>query len=84
MQTVTVSEKGQVVIPASMRRSLGIKPGMELGFELVDSTIRVTLKQPVPTSQLAEGYGLLKPRPSTTPRKLLDFDVAQAMRQGKA
>ncbi len=83
MQTVTVSEKGQVVIPASMRRSLGIKPGMELGFELEDSSIRVSLLQPVPTSHIASGYGLLKARRAARSRSLLDFDVAQAMRQGK-
>ena len=84
MQTVTVSEKGQVVIPASMRRSLGIKPGMELGFELIDSTLRVTLRQPVPTSHIASGYGLLKARRSAKARNLLDFDVASAMQQVKA
>jgi AbrB family looped-hinge helix DNA binding protein len=83
MQTVTVSEKGQVVIPASMRRSLGIKPGMELGFELEDSSIRVSLLQPVPTSQIDSGFGLLKAKKTTKPRTLMDFDVAQAMRQGK-
>ena len=83
MQTVTVSEKGQVVIPASMRRSLGIKPGMELGFQLEDSSIRVSLLQPVPTSQIDSGYGLLKAKKTAKPRALMDFDVAQAMRQGK-
>lgn len=83
MQIVTVSEKGQVVIPASIRRSLGIKPGMELGFELEDRTIRVSLNQPVATSDIASGYGMLKPKGAAKPRKLLDFDVAQAMRTTK-
>jgi antitoxin PrlF len=30
MSTVTVSEKGQVVIPADLRRLLGITPGTQL------------------------------------------------------
>ena len=35
MATVIVSEKGQVVIPAALRRSLGIKPGTRLEFERI-------------------------------------------------
>lgn len=83
MQIITVSEKGQVVIPASIRRSLGIKPGMELSFELEHNTIRVSLNQPVATSDIASGYGMLKAKAAPKPRKLLDFDVAQAMRAAK-
>jgi hypothetical protein len=37
----------------------------------------------VPNSHIASGYGLLKARKGTKPRSLLDFDAAQAMRQGK-
>jgi AbrB family looped-hinge helix DNA binding protein len=41
MSTVTVSDKGQVVIPASIRHRLGIEPGTKLDFELEGDTIRV-------------------------------------------
>jgi antitoxin PrlF len=41
MPTVTVSEKGQVVIPAEIRRQLGITPGCQLDFTVEGSTIRV-------------------------------------------
>ena len=34
MQTVTVSYKGQVVIPVEIRRRLGINPGCQLDFRL--------------------------------------------------
>ena len=34
MQTVTVSEKGQVVIPIQIRRRLGIEAGCQLNFSL--------------------------------------------------
>lgn len=83
MQIITVSEKGQVVIPASIRRSLGIKPGMELSVELEDNTIRVSLNQPVATTDIHTGYGMLKAKAPPKPRKLLDFDVAQAKRAAK-
>lgn len=83
MTTVTVSDKGQVVIPAAMRRNLGIKPGTELEFELEGSAIRVSLRQRVPASSIDSGYGLLRAKPSKKARSLTEFDVAQAMRQGR-
>ncbi|GAB6042525.1 AbrB/MazE/SpoVT family DNA-binding domain-containing protein [Endothiovibrio diazotrophicus] len=80
MQTVTVSDKGQVVIPAEMRRRLGITPGCQLYFTLEGDVIRVTLKRGIPTTTVEEGYGMLK---CTDPgeRRLDDFDVAEAMRE---
>jgi len=82
MKTVTVSEKGQVVIPAAIRRGLGIKPGTELEFELEGSSIRINLHQAVPATSIESGYGMLRAKASGKPRNLDDFDVAQAMRQG--
>ncbi|HMU54941.1 MAG TPA: AbrB/MazE/SpoVT family DNA-binding domain-containing protein [Nitrospira sp.] len=64
MATVTVSEKGQVVIPAAIRRGLGIKPGTELDFELEGTSIRVSLRQNVPAASIASGYGMLRARSS--------------------
>lgn len=83
MTTVTVSDKGQVVIPASIRRNLGIKPGMELDFEVEGSSIRVSLRHGVPPASIESGYGMLKAKPSRKPRSLIDFDVAEAMRREK-
>ncbi len=81
MSTVTVSEKGQVVIPASLRRSLGIKPGTQLQFEREGDTIRVTVEGAVPPSRIDEGYGLLKAARVRGQRRLSDFDPAVAMRK---
>jgi AbrB family looped-hinge helix DNA binding protein len=78
MPTVTVSEKGQVVIPADIRRRLGIAPGCQLEFTLQGNTIRVEVKRSRRPSHPQEGYGMLV---CTEPgqRLLKDFDVAQAM-----
>jgi antitoxin PrlF len=81
MSIVTVSEKGQVVIPAAIRRDLGIKPGMELDFEVEAGSIRVNVRHGVPPSSIESGFGMLKAKPSRKPRHLLDFDVADAMRR---
>ena len=79
MKTVTVSDKGQVVIPAEIRRQLGITPGCQLDFILDGNAIRIELKRRIRPSRPEEGYGMLvcqRPRQ----RRLSDFDVAQAIR----
>lgn len=79
MKTVTVSDKGQVVIPAEIRRQLGITPGCQLDFILDGNAIRIELKRRIRPSRPEEGYGMLVcQRPGQ--RRLSDFDVAQAMR----
>ena len=80
MQKVTVSEKGQVVIPVLIRRSLGIKPGTELGFEQEGSSIRIVLNAPIAPTQIDSGYGMLKAKPLGKTRSLNDFDAALSMR----
>ncbi|BAW97782.1 transcriptional regulator, AbrB family (plasmid) [[Synechococcus] sp. NIES-970] len=81
MTTVTVSQKGQIVIPIEIRRRLGIKPGCKLSFSLDGESIRVELQHhPQHQTKIDEGFGLLV-CPPTTPRRLSDFDIAQAMRE---
>jgi antitoxin PrlF len=79
MSTVTVSGKGQVVIPAAIRRRLGIGPGSKLYFELEGVSIRLKLPKSIPPSQPEDGYGLLRCE-LPGQRSLADFHVAAAMR----
>lgn len=83
MTTVTVSEKGQVVIPAAIRRDLGIRPGTELEFEREGASIRVSLRHRVPATSIDSGFGMLQAKPTQAARSLQDFDPAQAMRQAR-
>jgi antitoxin PrlF len=79
MSTVTVSDKGQVVIPAAIRRRLGIEPGTRLDFELEGDTIRVRPLRAVRRTRPEDGFGMLTcEQPGE--RRLADFDVAAAMR----
>jgi AbrB family looped-hinge helix DNA binding protein len=80
MATVTVSEKGQVVIPAEIRRRLGIVPGCQLDFTLEGSTIRVEIKRQIQPTRPEDGYGMLVCK-KPGERRLADFDVADAMRE---
>jgi AbrB family looped-hinge helix DNA binding protein len=41
MQKSTVQKKGQVTLPTEIRRELGIKPGDEVVFELVEEGILI-------------------------------------------
>jgi len=67
MKTVTVSDKGQVVIPAEIRRRLGITPGCQLEFSLEGNTIRVEVRairespvqRRIQPTRSEDGYGLL-------------------------
>lgn len=79
MATVTVSDKGQVVIPAAIRHRLGIEPGTKLDFELEGDTIRVRPLRAISRTRPEDGYGLLRcDQPGE--RRLAEFDVATAMR----
>lgn len=79
MPTVSVSDNGQVVIPAAIRHRLGIEPGTQLDFELEGDSIRVRLIRSIKRARPEDGYGMLRcDRPGE--RHLADFDVAEAMR----
>ena len=83
MTTATVSDKGQVVIPASIRRSLGIRPGCQLEFHLEGNTIRAEVKRRMTPTRAEDGFGMLVcERPGR--RRLAEFDVATAMREFSA
>lgn len=79
MPTVTVSDKGQVVIPAAIRRRLGLGPGSKLDFQLEGDSIRVRPQRSIPPSRVEDGYGMLRCN-LLGERRLADFDVAEAMR----
>ncbi len=80
MAIVTVSHKGQVVIPVDIRKRLGIKPGCKLSFSLDGDVIRVELQRPQSLVDVDEGFGMLV-CPLAQTRRLDDFDIAQAMKE---
>jgi len=80
MSTATVSEKGQVVIPAEIRKLLGIAPGTQLDFTVEGKSLRVEVARRAAPSRIEDGYGMLVCR-KPGKRRLADFDVARAMRE---
>jgi AbrB family looped-hinge helix DNA binding protein len=82
MPTVTVSDKGQVVIPVEIRRHLGITAGCQLDFRLEGHIIHAEVKRQCAPSAIEDGFGMLVCR-RPGERRLADFDVALAMRESK-
>ena len=62
-QITTVSTKGQFVIPAEMRESLGIRPGTRIAISLQGSRL---ILEPVSEKLVDETRGMLAGGPSLT------------------
>lgn len=71
MQT-TLTSKGQVTIPQSLRQHFGLKQGMAVTFEIEGDHIAV---RPAPAARQAQdsGFGLIKSRRKGVPA---DWDAA--------
>jgi antitoxin PrlF len=82
MQTVTVSEQGQVVLPLDIRKQLGITAGSQLNLILENAGLRVEVKNRIQPTRPEDGYGLLVCK-QPGERHLSEFDVAQAMRDAE-
>ena len=81
MSSVLVSSKGQVVIPASIRRRLNITPGCVVDVEAVDNKIEITVRQARCATTHATGFGML--RYGGKPKNLSEFDVAKVMKAAR-
>ena len=75
MQTVTVSEQGQVIIPIKIRKQLDITACTQLILILENAGLRVELQKRIQQTRAEDGYGLLICK-EPGERHLADFDVA--------
>ena len=76
VQTSSVTEKGQITIPARLRKQLGINPGDKVAFALENDHIVLTPLE----SSVEAAFGLVKPRKSAS---LEDIETAIKSRAGK-
>ena len=79
MSSVTVSSKGQVVIPADIRKQLGIAPGSLVDVSAVNGRIEIELRHTLAHSTHDTGFGMLKY--AGPKRRLAEFDTADLMRR---
>lgn len=64
----TVTQKGQIVIPAEIRKALNIMPSTRVQFKLQGSTIYIK-----PTLTIRQGMGIIKTKIHATEE---DYDKA--------
>jgi AbrB family looped-hinge helix DNA binding protein len=82
MAAATLTEKGQIVIPAEIRARYGLTAGTQVEFVDENGVIRLKIRRQVPRSDPAAGFGLVKIKPARTgaQRRLSTFDAAESMR----
>jgi antitoxin PrlF len=87
MSAATLTEKGQIVIPADIRARYELTPGTQVEFVDEGGVIRLLVRRRVPVSDPSAGFGLVKVKPAKagTQRRLSDFDAADLLkrRRGK-
>ncbi len=77
MGAVSVTSKGQVTIPKTLRKALGIGAGSKVEFTQDGKSARLTVVRAREPARIDEGYGLLKYH---GPRvKIEDIDGAKAL-----
>jgi antitoxin PrlF len=76
MATMTVSSKGQVVLPADIRRRLGLLAGTQVEVIEQSDGVRLVVSRPVKTTAIAACVGMVTAPSKGKPRRLEDFDPA--------
>lgn len=76
MPTLTVSSKGQIVLPADLRRKLGLVAGARLEVLEEGDGLRLRVIRPVRKVDVQELAGMVKLPARGVARRLQDFDAA--------
>lgn len=76
MSTLVVSYKGQIVLPAALRRKLGMGAGSRLEVIEEHDGLKLRVVRPVITTDVASLAGMVKAPARGVARRLEDFDAA--------
>jgi AbrB family looped-hinge helix DNA binding protein len=79
MAVATLTEKGQVVIPAKIRARYELTPGTRVEFVDDGDSIRLLVRRRAVPTDAAKGYGLIKVARRGVQRRLSDFDPAATL-----
>ena len=79
MEITSLTSKGQVTIPKTLRQQLGLRQGSKVEFVLVDDHVEMRIVS-TPADLPASGFGMLKSKRVAVPA---DFDPAGLLARGK-
>ncbi len=79
MTTLVVSSKGQIVLPAELRRRLGMGAGARIEVTEESDGVKLRVVRPVATADLNSLAGMVKAPTRGVPRRLEDFDPASLL-----
>jgi AbrB family looped-hinge helix DNA binding protein len=82
MSTLLVSSKGQIVLPAALRRRLGMGAGARLEVVEEPDGLKLRVVRAVQAADVTGMAGMVKAPSRGVPRKLGDFDPASLVARG--
>ncbi len=83
MSTLLVSSKGQIVLPAELRRRLGMGAGARIEVLEEADGLKLRVVRPVATADMTAMAGLVKAPARGVPRRLEDFDPASLLTRSR-
>ena len=79
MSTLLVSSRGRIVLPAALRRRLGMDAGARLEVLEEADGLKLRVVRPVATADPTALAGMVKAPATGPPRRLEDFDPASML-----
>jgi AbrB family looped-hinge helix DNA binding protein len=83
MPTLLVSSKGQIVLPAELRRRLGMGAGARIEVLEEADGLKLRVVRSVETADLSGMAGMVKAPARGVPRDLADFDPASLLNRSR-
>ena len=84
MPTLLVSSKGQIVLPAALRRRLGMGAGARIDVLEEADGLKLRVVRAVETANVAEMAGMVKAPARGVSRRLEDFDPAALLARSRS
>jgi AbrB family looped-hinge helix DNA binding protein len=83
MSMLLVSSKGQIVLPAEMRRRLGMGAGARIEVIEESDGLKLRVVRSVATADMTNMAGMVKAPSRGVPRSLADFDPASLLTRSR-
>ena len=81
--SLVVSSKGQIVLPAALRRRYGLNAGARIEVTEEADGLKLRVVRPVATSDVAALAGMVTARRRGVARRLEDFDPASTLARAR-